>query len=150
MREAGSFAGVKRTLLAAALLVTSVFSATGCGSDDGEAPVESRIKNTGEDSGDYSDVDIGDSTSRDQLDSDDFEDPVLEIDDLDIFKDDYIIDDYDSDDDYDDEYEDDINYKDLILYDDSYIADDELYVDKLERFRKKINLNNNKTKFVED
>jgi hypothetical protein len=46
MREAGSFAGVKKTLLAAALLVTSVFSATGCGSDDGEAPVESRIRNS--------------------------------------------------------------------------------------------------------
>ena len=29
-----------------ALLLTSVFSATGCGSDDGEAPVESRIKNS--------------------------------------------------------------------------------------------------------
>jgi len=28
-----------------ALLLTSVFSVTGCGSDDGEAPVESRIKN---------------------------------------------------------------------------------------------------------
>ena len=37
---------VKRTLLAMALLLTSVFSATGCGSDDGEAPVESRIKNS--------------------------------------------------------------------------------------------------------
>jgi hypothetical protein len=36
---------VKRTLLAAALLLTSVFGVTGCGSDDGEAPVESRIKN---------------------------------------------------------------------------------------------------------
>jgi hypothetical protein len=30
-----------------ALLVTSVFGVTGCGSDDGEAPVESRIKNSG-------------------------------------------------------------------------------------------------------
>jgi hypothetical protein len=41
---------VKRTLLAAALLVTSVFSVAGCGSDDDEAPVESRIKNsTGDD-----------------------------------------------------------------------------------------------------
>ena len=29
-----------------ALLVTSVFGVTGCGSDDGEAPVESRIKNS--------------------------------------------------------------------------------------------------------
>jgi hypothetical protein len=28
-----------------ALLVSSVFGVTGCGSDDGEAPVESRIKN---------------------------------------------------------------------------------------------------------
>ena len=37
---------VKRTLLAMALLLTSVFGATGCGSDDGEAPVESRIKNS--------------------------------------------------------------------------------------------------------
>ena len=37
---------MKRTLLAMALLVTSVFGVTGCGSDDGEAPVESRIKNS--------------------------------------------------------------------------------------------------------
>ena len=37
---------VKRTLLAMALLLTSVFGVTGCGSDDGEAPVESRIKNS--------------------------------------------------------------------------------------------------------
>ena len=29
-----------------ALLLTSVFGVTGCGSDDGEAPVESRIKNS--------------------------------------------------------------------------------------------------------
>jgi hypothetical protein len=42
--EAGSFAAVKRTLLAAALLVTSVFGVTGCGSDD-VPPAESRIKN---------------------------------------------------------------------------------------------------------
>ena len=32
-----------------ALLLTSVFGVTGCGSDDGEAPVESRIKNSGYD-----------------------------------------------------------------------------------------------------
>jgi hypothetical protein len=38
---------VKRTLLAMALLLTSVFGVTGCGSDDDEAPVESRIKNSG-------------------------------------------------------------------------------------------------------
>jgi hypothetical protein len=44
MREAGSFAAVKKTLLAAALLVTSVFSVTGCGSDD-DVDVESRVKN---------------------------------------------------------------------------------------------------------
>ena len=69
---------VKRTLLAMALLLSSVFGVTGCGSDDDVPPVESRIKNTGEDSGDYGADDIGDS-SRDQLDSDDFEDPVLEI-----------------------------------------------------------------------
>jgi len=37
---------VKRTLLAMALLLTSVFGVTGCGSDDDEAPVESRIKNS--------------------------------------------------------------------------------------------------------
>jgi hypothetical protein len=35
---------VKRTLLAAALLVTSVFGVTGCGSDD-DVDVESRVKN---------------------------------------------------------------------------------------------------------
>jgi hypothetical protein len=29
-----------------ALLLTSVFGVTGCGSDDGEAPVKSRIKNS--------------------------------------------------------------------------------------------------------
>ena len=38
---------VKRTIFAMALLLTSVFGVTGCGSDDGEAPVESRIKNSG-------------------------------------------------------------------------------------------------------
>jgi hypothetical protein len=36
---------VKRTLLAMALLLTSVFGVTGCGSDDDEATVESRTKN---------------------------------------------------------------------------------------------------------
>jgi hypothetical protein len=36
---------VKRTLLAAALLVTSVFGIAGCGSDDDVPPAESRIKN---------------------------------------------------------------------------------------------------------
>jgi hypothetical protein len=42
--EAGIFTAVKRTLLAAALLVTSVFGVTGCGSDD-DVAVESRVKN---------------------------------------------------------------------------------------------------------
>ena len=37
---------MKRTLLAAALLVTSVFGVTGCGSDDDVPPAESRIKNS--------------------------------------------------------------------------------------------------------
>ena len=201
--EAGSFAAVKRTLLAMALLLSSVFGVTGCGSDD-VPPAESRIKNStidddlyrdkDEDLLDFKDLidveerlfseerltrdpykgafenpnlpefnDLIENEGSDLLDDDEIERllknvlideidddyGIDEIDDLDIFKDDYIIDDYDSDDDYDDEHEDDINYKDLILYDDSYI-DDELYVDKLERFRKKINLNNNKTKFVED
>jgi hypothetical protein len=41
--EAGIFSAVKRTLLAMALLVTPVFSVTGCGSDD-DVAVESRIK----------------------------------------------------------------------------------------------------------
>jgi hypothetical protein len=36
---------VKRTLLAMALLVTSVFGVTGCGSDDDVPPAESRTKN---------------------------------------------------------------------------------------------------------
>ena len=43
--EAGIFTAVKRTLLAMALLVTSVFGVTGCGSD-GVPPAESRIKNS--------------------------------------------------------------------------------------------------------
>ena len=37
---------MKRTLLAAALLVSSVFGVTGCGSDDDVPPAESRIKNS--------------------------------------------------------------------------------------------------------
>lgn len=36
---------MKRTLLAAALLFTSVFGIAGCGSDDDVPPAESRIKN---------------------------------------------------------------------------------------------------------
>ena len=41
---------MKRTLLAAALLLTSVFGITGCGSDDDVPPAERRIKNsTGDD-----------------------------------------------------------------------------------------------------
>jgi hypothetical protein len=51
---------VKRTLLAAALLVTSVFGVTGCGSDDDEATVESRIKNS-----------TGDTGLSEQMDDDD-------------------------------------------------------------------------------
>ena len=42
--EAGIFSALKRTLLAMALLVTSVFGGTGCGSDD-DVQVESRAKN---------------------------------------------------------------------------------------------------------
>jgi hypothetical protein len=43
MREAGSFADVKRTLLAAALLLTSVFGFTGCASDDGPSEADCLI-----------------------------------------------------------------------------------------------------------
>jgi|TARA_B110000438_G_scaffold202862_1_gene194517 hypothetical protein len=83
-----------------ALLVTSVFGVTGCGSDDGEAPVKSRIKN--------STIDDGRPHTSKQIasygyDSDDMADDFSDSDDM--------IDD-------DDEYEDDIDYKDLIEYDD--------------------------------
>jgi hypothetical protein len=55
-----------------ALLLTSVFGVTGCGSDDGEAPVESRIKNsTGDDiNNDSKDDDFLDSNDLLPEDSD--------------------------------------------------------------------------------
>jgi hypothetical protein len=46
---------VKRTLLAAALLVTSVFGVTGCGSDD-DVAVESRVKNVAQEASGASDA----------------------------------------------------------------------------------------------
>ena len=46
---------MKRTLLAAALLLTSVFGVTGCGSDD-VPPAESRIKNSNYGELDYEDL----------------------------------------------------------------------------------------------
>ena len=84
---------MKRTLLAAALLVSSVFGVTGCGSDDDVPPVESRVKNSKID-------DLGGITQDMGADY-----GFDEIDDLDMIH-------------YDDEYEDDIDYKDLIEYDD--------------------------------
>jgi hypothetical protein len=55
-----------------ALLLSSVFGVTGCGSDDGEAPVESRIKNsTGDDiNNDSKDDDFLDSNDLLPEDSD--------------------------------------------------------------------------------
>ena len=80
-----------------ALLVTSVFGVTGCGSDDGEAPVKSRIKNSTIDDGrphtskqiasyGYDSDDMADdfSDSDDMIDYDKYEDEddILDLKDL--------------------------------------------------------------------
>ena len=83
-----------------ALLLTSVFGVTGCGSDDGEAPVESRIKN--------STIDDGRPHTSKQIasygyDSDTMDDDFSDSDDM-----------IDDDDEYDYEY-DDIDDDDLEL-----------------------------------
>ena len=82
---------MKRTLLAAALLVSSVFGVTGCGSADDEAPVESRIKNSI--NCPHSSAKLGADESYDSLSKSFCSTPLEES---------YDDDDYDDYDDYDD------------------------------------------------
>ena len=158
-----TLSAVKRTLLAMALLLTSVFGVSGCGSDDGEAPVESRIKNsTGDDPygvitpQSYGEPDDAYGDDENAVPGEDIDNSVVSPQRLlfnksaaEEFYDYYDDDDYDDgrsftdyrqdhnlDIDDDDEYEDHIDYKDLIEYDDR--SDDILYLDKNDQALKSV------------
>ena len=94
-----------------ALLLTSVFGVTGCGSDDDVPPAESRIKNsTGDD-------EIERLLKNVLIDEIDYGDMIDDI------TDDYIIDD-------EIDYLDDMtDYEDMIDYDDMSDYDDEIVYD---------------------